>query len=262
MTDSDTDLIHPRRRGHGIVDHTANTITDPWTYRTMADIVERALANVAPGRSVRWDVASLASHADIMPVCVPALRLALVAYARAGRITLEPARGERDASFVFTNSAPATVDPMTEQFEEDFEEDMDFGAALVAMKNGRRVARRAWMADGKWVALRTGYPYGIEVNANTAEAFGVPPGTLVRFQPYFQMCERDGSVRTWNKGDQDLIGEDWYVVDGPGNLAVDPAQVVPAATVRTALAALADDDAVEIRPDGSKWLRMSGPDEI
>lgn len=97
-------------------------------------------------------------------------------------------------------------------------DDMDFSQALIAMKAGKRTARRSWLVDGKWVALRTGYPNGIAVNGNTAEAFGVPEGTLVSFQPYFQMCERDGSVRTWNKGDQDLIGEDWYIVEGSGNL--------------------------------------------
>ncbi|MFI7278448.1 MW1434 family type I TA system toxin [Streptomyces sp. NPDC049879] len=95
---------------------------------------------------------------------------------------------------------------------------MDFSAALVELKAGKRCARRGWIADGKWVALRTGYPDGIAVNGNTAESFGVPEGTVVRFQPYFQMCEKDGTVRTWNKGDQDLIATDWYVVDGIGTL--------------------------------------------
>jgi hypothetical protein len=99
--------------------------------------------------------------------------------------------------------------------------DMDFSAALLLLKQGRRMARRGWIVDGKWVSLRTGYPDGIAVNGNTAEAFGVPEGTVVRFSPYFQMCEKTGVMRTWNKGDDDLVADDWYEVKGVGNL--DPA---------------------------------------
>ncbi|MFJ4960229.1 MW1434 family type I TA system toxin [Streptomyces sp. NPDC088739] len=100
---------------------------------------------------------------------------------------------------------------------------MDFTKALPLLLSGRRMARRAWVVDGKWVAYRTGYMdgEGIPVNGNTATAFGVPEGTPIRFRPYFQMCEKDGTVRTWNKGDDDILGTDWYEVEGIGNL--DPA---------------------------------------
>lgn len=63
-----------------------------------------------------------------------------------------------------------------------------------------------------WVALRTGYPAGIAVNANTALSFRVPEGTVVPFAPYFQVMRLDGVVETWGKSDADILASDWVEV--------------------------------------------------
>ncbi|MFJ2774631.1 MW1434 family type I TA system toxin [Streptomyces sp. NPDC087300] len=90
--------------------------------------------------------------------------------------------------------------------------DMNFGQALDFLRTGHRMARRAW-PEGTWLVLRTGYPDGIAVNANSAEAFGVPEGTTARFAPYFQLCDTYGTLHAWARSDEDLLDADWYNVD-------------------------------------------------
>lgn len=50
---------------------------------------------------------------------------------------------------------------------------MDFSLALVALKNGARMARAGWNGADMFVVLQAGYPDGIAINANTAEATGI-----------------------------------------------------------------------------------------
>lgn len=221
---------------------------DTWTQShvdTMARTIEHLAARLPAGEAARYDVAELATTLGLMPAGVALLRLTLDAMVDAGSIRRDWAEIGADRTYILggggsvprmsedTDSTPAAYRPTigigvvvpVDGGESPPPGDgprsgLNFGQALAAMKLGFRFAREGWVVDGKWVTLRSGYPGGIAVNGNTAEAFGVPPGTVVVFQPYFQMCEKDGSMRTWNKGDQDLVAEDWYLVEGTGNLPV------------------------------------------
>ena len=89
---------------------------------------------------------------------------------------------------------------------------MDIGQAVAAMRSGRRVARPGWNGKGMWLALQKGYPDGIPINKNTAEATGIPEGTALRFLPYVIMRTADGSFVPWLCSQTDLLADDWIVV--------------------------------------------------
>lgn len=86
---------------------------------------------------------------------------------------------------------------------------MDFGEALGALKHGARVARAEWDATSQFVVHQKGYPDGIPINANTAEATGISQGTVCRFRPYLMLCAADGSFVPWAPTVSDVLAEDW-----------------------------------------------------
>lgn len=86
---------------------------------------------------------------------------------------------------------------------------MDFGEALRALKDGARMARTGWNGDGMFVVHQKGYPDGIPINANTAEATGIPQGTVCVFRPYLMMRTVDGSFVPWVISQSDALTDDW-----------------------------------------------------
>lgn len=90
---------------------------------------------------------------------------------------------------------------------------MNFGLAIEAAKKGAKITRRGWNGKGMWVVYRTGYPDGIPCNKNTAEAVGIPEGTLFRVQPYLQMKCVDGSFQMWLASQSDILADDWEIVE-------------------------------------------------
>ena len=95
---------------------------------------------------------------------------------------------------------------------------MNFGLAIEAAKRGARITRRGWNGKGMWVVYRTGYPDGIPCNKNTAEAVGIPEGSLFRVQPYLQMKCVDGSFQMWLASQSDILAEDWPLSSDPAEL--------------------------------------------
>jgi len=90
---------------------------------------------------------------------------------------------------------------------------MDFGFAIRMLKAGERVSRAGWNGKGMYLAYQKGYPDGIGINANTAEATGLPEGTVVKFLPYIIMRTADGSFVPWLASQTDVLAEDWFIID-------------------------------------------------
>ena len=86
---------------------------------------------------------------------------------------------------------------------------MTFGEAIEAAKKGKKVYRIGWNGKGLFVVYQKGYPQGIPANKNTAEAFGVPEGTLHKVQPYLVMRCVDGSHQMWVASQSDILANDW-----------------------------------------------------
>ena len=99
-------------------------------------------------------------------------------------------------------------------FEEAYRptDGMTFGLAIEVAKRGHKITRRGWNGKGMWVVYRTGYPEGIPCNKNTAEAVGIPEGTLLKVRPYLQMRCADGSFQMWLASQSDILEEDWEIV--------------------------------------------------
>lgn len=92
-------------------------------------------------------------------------------------------------------------------------EDMNFGDALVALKHGKRVARKGWNGKNMSVAYQKGYPDGIPCNKNTAQAWGMEEGELFKCRPYLQMRCADGTFQMWLASQSDILADDWYIVE-------------------------------------------------
>jgi hypothetical protein len=86
---------------------------------------------------------------------------------------------------------------------------MDFSHALLAAKAGAKITRKGWNGKGMYVVRQKGYPDGIEINKNTAEATGGVEGALCVFQPYLMLCAADQSFVPWVVSQSDVLGDDW-----------------------------------------------------
>lgn len=64
-----------------------------------------------------------------------------------------------------------------------------------------------------WVICRSGYPDGIPCNKNTADAVGIPEGTLFKVRPYLQMKCVDDTFQMWLASQSDILAEDWEIVE-------------------------------------------------
>ena len=102
-----------------------------------------------------------------------------------------------------------------EVFEKAYRETtgLPFGLAIEAAKMGKKIARAGWNGKGMWVIYRTGYPDGIPCNKNTADAVGIPEGTLFKVRPYLQMKCVDDSFQMWLASQSDILADDWYIVE-------------------------------------------------
>ncbi len=90
---------------------------------------------------------------------------------------------------------------------------MPFGLAIEAMKKGYKVAREGWNGKGMFVVYQKGYPDGIKVNKQTAEAYGVEEGTLMKFRPYMQLKTAQNDCAMWAPSGSDSLAEDWQIVE-------------------------------------------------
>ncbi len=78
---------------------------------------------------------------------------------------------------------------------------MDFGAALVALKDGKRTARNGWNGKGMWLELQ------------------VPDDHSKMTLPYVYLnypvdaANTPGARVPWLASQTDMLAEDWLIVD-------------------------------------------------
>lgn len=90
---------------------------------------------------------------------------------------------------------------------------MTFGFALEAMKLGKKVARFGWNGTGMWAVIQNGYPEGIAINKNTADATGLELGSVQKFRPYFILYTAQKDFAHWVPSGSDILAEDWIIVE-------------------------------------------------
>lgn len=89
---------------------------------------------------------------------------------------------------------------------------MDFSDALSQLKQGQKVQRAGWNGKGMYITLTWGYPGGVPIDRSTAQATGLPEGTICRFLPYLVMKTVDDSFVPWLASQTDILAEDWQVL--------------------------------------------------
>lgn len=86
----------------------------------------------------------------------------------------------------------------------------DIGWAVTEMRHhGGKVRRAGWNGKGMYLVFQKGYPDGIPINANTAQATGIPQGTVCKFLPYVMMRTATGDFVPWLCSQTDLLATDW-----------------------------------------------------
>ena len=87
---------------------------------------------------------------------------------------------------------------------------MNFGEALAALKDGKRVARAGWNGKGMFLFLVPGSTF--MVNREPLLSI-MGEGTQVQYHAHIDMKTAQGYVVPWLASQADLLSEDWEVVD-------------------------------------------------
>ena len=118
---------------------------------------------------------------------------------------------------------------------------MDFGDAIRALKQGRRVARAGWNGKGMWLALSPGHvnlsaeKFWAGPNRDYAEAQGGTAHVL----PCITMKTATGEILMgWLASQTDMLAEDWGLVEDAPKAA--PAPSAPAVLSRAALTVISE----------------------
>ena len=87
---------------------------------------------------------------------------------------------------------------------------MNFGLAVEALKLGKRVARKGWNGKDMFVYLVSANAYPAQTGAAKAY-FG--EGALVPYNAYMAIKNADETVSTWVPSVNDVLADDWQVVE-------------------------------------------------
>ena len=87
---------------------------------------------------------------------------------------------------------------------------MDFGDALVSIKEGKTVARAGWNGANMFIFLVPGSTF----NVNRAPLLGIfEAGTEVNYHAHVDMKTADGQIVPWLCSQTDMLAEDWAVIE-------------------------------------------------
>lgn len=87
---------------------------------------------------------------------------------------------------------------------------MNFGNAIEALKEGKRVARAGWNGKGMFLFLVNGSNF--VVNREPLLSI-MGEGTMVTYRPHIDMKDAEGKVVPWLASQTDMLAEDWEIVE-------------------------------------------------
>lgn len=88
-------------------------------------------------------------------------------------------------------------------------ENMTFGMALAALKDGHQVARSGWNGKGMFLFLVPGSTFKV----NRAPLLGIyPEGTEINYHAHIDMKTANGQIVPWLASQTDLLAEDWVLL--------------------------------------------------
>jgi hypothetical protein len=105
----------------------------------------------------------------------------------------------------------------TKRFE--MEDGMDFGKALNALKEGKRVARKGWNGKGLFVFKQVPANVGIQYVPNmqslpqsVKDEFG-KRGENLNYSNQMCIVKSDNTIDSWVPSSSDVFAEDWIVLE-------------------------------------------------
>jgi len=91
---------------------------------------------------------------------------------------------------------------------------MNFGQAIEALKQGKRITRTGWNGKGMYLFLLPAATVPLaNIHTEPLRSIAEANGGTVKCRPAIRMLCADGSVLTgWHATQGDMLGEDWCVV--------------------------------------------------
>ena len=86
---------------------------------------------------------------------------------------------------------------------------MNFGNAIEALKEGKRVARAGWNGKGMFLFLVPGSNF--IVNREPLLSI-MGEGAQITYRPHIDMKDAEGKVVPWLASQTDMLAEDWALV--------------------------------------------------
>lgn len=86
---------------------------------------------------------------------------------------------------------------------------LNFGKAIEALKEGKRVARVGWNGKGMFLFLVPGSNF--RVNREPLLSI-MGEGAEVTYRPHIDMKDAEGKVVPWLASQTDMLAEDWVIV--------------------------------------------------
>lgn len=96
-------------------------------------------------------------------------------------------------------------------YAKEFPEEMKFGDAIEAMKQGLKVARKGWNGSGMFAYYVPENKYPASRNEH-GTMVGVFPDDMVPYRHYLALKTAQGDVATWAPSCSDALAEDWQIV--------------------------------------------------
>lgn len=92
---------------------------------------------------------------------------------------------------------------------------MNFGCAIEAMKNGKRVARKGWNGKGMFVFMTPGSDVAYsKLKPDTQKALIDHPKSVITINAHIDMKAADDTlVIGWLASQTDMLANDWEVVE-------------------------------------------------
>jgi hypothetical protein len=101
-------------------------------------------------------------------------------------------------------------DKNLEEVKSESNENLNFGQAIEAAKQGKRVARSGWNGSGMFAYIVPAASYPAQTGAAKAH-FG--ENGMVPYREYWALKTAQGDVATWAPSGSDTLAEDWYILD-------------------------------------------------
>lgn len=89
---------------------------------------------------------------------------------------------------------------------------LNFGQAIEALKQGKRVSRAGWNGKGMFLYHVPAASYPAQRNTLGTMA-GVFPGDMVPYCAYIAMKTMQDNVVPWLASQTDVLAEDWSIVE-------------------------------------------------